>query len=98
MNKKELALILQEGEGLTIEFKENVNSDLSKEFVAMTNAIGGRIFIGINDQCVQTGIVKNNALFSQIQDMATHCDPSVPIEIFYFETYFRHNHELQNPS
>ena len=85
MNKKELALILQGGEGLTVEFKENVNSDLSKELVAMANSIGGRIFIGINDQNVQTGIAKNNALLSQIQDMATHCDPPVPIEISHFE-------------
>jgi ATP-dependent DNA helicase RecG len=85
MNKKELSLILEEGEGLTIEFKENVNSDLSKELVAMANSIGGRIFIGINDQNIQTGIAKNNTLLSQIQDMATHCDPPVPIEISHFE-------------
>jgi predicted HTH transcriptional regulator len=79
MNKKELALILHEGESLTVEFKENVNSDLSKELVAMANSIGGRIFIGINDQNIQTGIIRNNTLLSQIQDMATHCDPPVPI-------------------
>jgi len=85
MNKKELALILEEGEGLTIEFKENVNSDLSKELVAMANSVGGRIFIGINDRNAQTGIAKNNAILSQIQDMATHCDPPVPIEITHFE-------------
>jgi ATP-dependent DNA helicase RecG len=85
MNKKELALILQEGEGLSIEFKENVNSDLSKEFVAMANSIGGRIFIGISDRNVQTGIVKSNTLLSQIQDMAANCDPPVPIEITHFE-------------
>lgn len=85
MNKKELALILQEGEGHTIEFKENVNSDLAKELVAMANATGGRIFIGINDQCVPTGIARNNTLLSQIQDMAAYCDPAVPIEISYFE-------------
>jgi predicted HTH transcriptional regulator len=39
MNKKELTLILREGEGLTVEFKENVNSDLSKELIAMANSI-----------------------------------------------------------
>jgi ATP-dependent DNA helicase RecG len=85
MNKDELSLILQEGEGLTIEFKENVNSDLSKEFVAMANSIGGRIFIGINDQSVPTGVAITNSLLSHIQDMATHCDPPVPLEITPFE-------------
>ena len=67
MNKDELSLILQEGEGLTIEFKENVNSDLSKEFVAMANSIGGRIFIGINNQSVPTGVAITNSLLSHIQ-------------------------------
>ncbi len=39
----ELALIQEEGEGYTLEFKESVNSDLAKEMVAFANASGGRI-------------------------------------------------------
>ena len=85
MDRNELSLILQEGEGLTIEFKENVNSDLPKEFAAMANSVGGKIFIGVNDKKIQTGIAITNALLSQIQDMATHCDPPVTIEISSFE-------------
>lgn len=85
MNKNELDLILQEGEGYTIEFKENVNSDLAKELIAMANSSGGRIFIGIHDSGKVTGIVVTNALISQIQDMANHCDPAVAIRIETFE-------------
>ena len=46
---EELALILEEGEGYTLEFKRSINSDLPKELTALANASGGRILIGIND-------------------------------------------------
>ena len=56
MTKKELKLILEEGEGYRIEFKEKAGSDLAKEFAAMANASGGRIFLGINDKNEITGL------------------------------------------
>jgi len=43
--KKELELILQEGEGLKIEFKESFDKSISKEIVAFANSEGGRIFL-----------------------------------------------------
>ncbi len=39
MNKHELKMILQEGEGYKIEFKENLNG-LDKDIVAFANASG----------------------------------------------------------
>lgn len=48
MKEKELQLILEEGEGYKIEFKETL-SNLDKEIVAFANATGGRIFLGITD-------------------------------------------------
>nr|MBC8463410.1 ATP-binding protein [Deltaproteobacteria bacterium] len=47
---EELALALEEGEGYTLEFKQNVTTDLAKEMVAFANASRGRTFIGVNDQ------------------------------------------------
>lgn len=85
MTDSELQLILQEGEGYTIEFKENANSDLSREMVAFANASGGRIFIGIDDHGKITGAKSTNPLKSKIQDMATACDPAVSIEIETFQ-------------
>jgi len=41
MNKAELNLVLQEGEGQYIEFKEDLGAGLSKEIVAFANASGG---------------------------------------------------------
>lgn len=77
----ELALILDEGEGYTLEFKQSVNADLPKELVAFANASGGRVFIGVNDQNRIIGCDTSNKALSQIEDMATACDPPVNIAI-----------------
>ena len=53
--KKELEFILQQGEGLKIEFKEGLNN-IDREIVAFANAEGGRIFLGISDDRKIKGI------------------------------------------
>ena len=78
MNDKELELILDEGEGFRIEFKESLKS-IDKEIVAFANSSGGRIFIGIGDDNVVTGINITNKLKSQVQDMANNCQPPVDV-------------------
>lgn len=85
MKKRELKLILQKGEDYKVEFKENVNSDLAKEMVAFANSSGGRIFIGINDKNEISGIKDSNSLSSEIQVIASSCDPAVAIDIEKFE-------------
>ena len=84
MTKQELQLILESGEGYTVEFKENINTDLSKEMVAFANASGGHIFIGINDDNDITGTATDNFAVSRIQNSASSCDPLVPIDIEIF--------------
>ncbi len=81
MNKNELDLILQEGEGYKLEFKENITSDLAKEMTAFANSSGGRIFIGVYDSNEVKGINISNSLYSKIQDAASSCDPPVSIKI-----------------
>ena len=80
MDKKELDITLKEGEGYKIEFKEGLSS-LGKELVAFANSSGGRIFLGITDNCKVKGIQITNKLKSRIQDMANNCKPEVKISI-----------------
>jgi len=80
MDKKELDIVLKEGEGYKIEFKESL-SNLEKELVAFANSSGGRIFLGITDNCKVKGIQITNKLKSRIQDMANNCKPEVKISI-----------------
>ena len=78
MNKEELRLILEEGEGYRIEFKESL-ANLDKELVSFANSSGGRIFLGVADDGRIKGIQASNRLKSQIQDIANHCQPAVKI-------------------
>jgi ATP-dependent DNA helicase RecG len=84
---EELALILEGGEGYTLEFKRSINSDLPKELVAFANASGGRILIGVNDQNKIVGCDFSNKSFSRIEAMANACDPAVAIRV---EKLIRH--------
>jgi len=80
-SKEELELLIEEGEGYQLEFKESVNSDLAKELAAFANASGGRILIGVSDNSQIAGCDLSNRTISQIQDTAESCDPPVAIEI-----------------
>ena len=79
MTKEELQFILEEGEGLTIEFKQSFDKSITKEMVAFTNAIGGKIFLGISDDREIKGIEITNKIKSQILDIAKNCDPSIKV-------------------
>lgn len=81
-NHLNVKLLLQEGEGLTVEFKEKL-SHLDREIVAFANTQGGTILIGISDNGNIIGVEQPNRLQSQITDIAYNCDPSIHINIFY---------------
>ena len=81
MDKKEIALILKEGEGYFIEFKESL-SGIEKDFVAFANSSGGKVFLGITDENKIKGLLKiTNRLKSEIQNIARNCDPPIKITI-----------------
>ena len=106
MDIKELEMILKEGEGYKIEFKEGFNN-LDKEIVAFANSSGGRIFLGVTDECKIKGIGISNELKSRIQDIANNCRPKIKISIENYwqephnfvlgETVFRRNHIIADP-
>ncbi len=64
MDKTELDIILKEGEGYKVEFKEGINS-LDKEIVAFANASGGKILLGVADD--GTICKQENAPFPHIE-------------------------------
>ena len=84
MNKDELQLIIEEGEGYRIEFKESMTS-IDKELVAFANSSGGRIFLGITDDKEIKGVKITNKLKSQVQDIANNCQPLIKIILEEYE-------------
>ena len=44
-----IALLIKEGEGLTLEFKEHFTSRIDEDMVAFANTRGGVILLGVRD-------------------------------------------------
>jgi len=84
MMQHDLEAIIQAGESYQVEFKRNINSDISKEIVAFANSSGGRIFIGIEDDGMIHGVQATNELRARIQSMARDCDPAIAVELEVF--------------
>lgn len=74
------SLLLQEGEGYKVEFKERL-ANLDREIVAFANGAGGSIFLGISDDNHIKGIEITNSLKSEVLDIARNCDPAIKIEL-----------------
>jgi ATP-dependent DNA helicase RecG len=81
MKAADLEILLQEGEGTTLEFKESLSSSLAREMVAFANTIGGRILLGVRDDGTVAGVTDSNLLRARIQDMARNCDPPVKLAV-----------------
>ena len=76
--RPDLAILIQQGEATTLAFKERLSS-LAREVVALANAVGGKILLGVCDDGVVTWIRDSNALRARIQDIARNCDPPVRV-------------------
>ena len=79
MNAADLDILLQEGEGVMLEYKESLASSFARELVAFANTAGGKILLGVRDDGTVKGIVDTNELRARIQDIARNCDPPVKI-------------------
>ena len=69
MTPAELRILIQEGEGTTLEFKENLSSAFARELVGMANTIGGRILLGVRDDGSVVGVKDSNSLRARIQEL-----------------------------
>ena len=79
MTPADLEILVQQGEGTTLEFKENLSSSFARELVALANTIGGKILLGVRDDGTVTGIKDTNILRARVQDIARNCEPPVKV-------------------
>lgn len=79
MKAGDLDILLQEGEGATLEYKEGVPGSLAREIVAFANSLGGRMLLGVRDDGTAVGIDDSNDLRARIQDIARNCEPPVKV-------------------
>jgi ATP-dependent DNA helicase RecG len=62
MKPEELKLIIKEGEGLTVEFKEKYTPKIERDIVALANSKGGLILLGVDD----SGKIKGEKLTNRM--------------------------------
>ncbi|OFZ79429.1 MAG: hypothetical protein A2583_03010 [Bdellovibrionales bacterium RIFOXYD1_FULL_53_11] len=74
-------LLIKEGEGLTVEFKERYSSKIVQDIVAFANAKGGKILLGVTDDGSIRGEKLTNAMKSEIVDLARNCQPAIQINV-----------------
>ena len=81
MTPADLKILVQEGEGTTLEFKESLSSSFARELVALANTIGGKVLLGVRDDGSVAGVKDSNHLRARIQDIARNCDPPVKVVV-----------------
>ena len=79
IRQADLDILVADGEGSMLEYKEGLSSGFSRELVAFANSAGGRILVGVRDDGTIVGVRDTNDLRARIQDMARNCDPPVKV-------------------
>lgn len=84
MTLQDLELLIQEGEGYNVEYKQTFPSKLSElatELCAFANANGGVLLVGINDKQQIVGITLDNVQRSRVQTVINLIDPALHIQV-----------------
>ncbi len=81
MGPQQVALLIREGEGLAVEFKEGYSSRIDRDIVAFANTRGGAILLGVTDDRTVKGEALTNDLKAKINDLARHCQPRISVQI-----------------
>ena len=81
MDKLAVHLLIKEGEGLTIEFKETFTSKIDEDIVAFANTKGGVILLGVKNNKEIIGETLTNNLKAKINTLARNCKPSIDISL-----------------
>lgn len=85
MDSKQLKLLLQEKENLTLEFKEKYTPKIDEDIVAFSNTKGGIILLGVDDKGKVKGQELTNELKAKINTLARNCKPSINVKIIFID-------------
>lgn len=79
MTQQDVAILIQQGEGYNVEFKQSIPSkasDLADEVCAFANAAGGVIIIGVTDKGAVVGVTLDNIARSRLQNILNTVEPN----------------------
>jgi len=78
---EQVKLLIREGEGLTVEFKERYTPRIDEDIVAFANARGGTLLLGVRDDGTVAGERLTNDLKAKINSLARNCKPAITTEL-----------------
>ena len=81
MTIEELKILAKQGEGYTLEFKENLGKKFAVEVVAFANSMGGKILIGVDDDGNIIGTDTSNNQRANIQNQISQIEPRINVKI-----------------
>lgn len=84
MTSQQLELLIQQGEGYNLEFKQSLPSkasDLAEEVCAFANAAGGTLLIGVDDKGGITGVKMDNIIKSRLHNILKSIEPAYTAKI-----------------
>jgi len=73
-------ILIKEGEGLTVEYKERYTPKIDRDIVAFANSKGGLLLLGVDDTGKIVGENLTNKMKAEINAIARNCDPSIHIK------------------
>jgi len=88
LSRKKVVELINEGESLTVEFKQRFSSyeKIAKEMIAFANTRGGFILFGVDDDKSLYGLESEKTDTELIKETAEkYCEPKVECQIEWFE-------------
>jgi ATP-dependent DNA helicase RecG len=82
MTAQGLKLLIAQGEGYNLEFKQSIPSkasELAEEICAFANAAGGVLLIGVDDNGKIRGITMDNSRRSRLQQILNCIEPHIEV-------------------
>ena len=81
MDASEIDLLVRQGEGLTVEFKQSFTPRIDEDLVAFSNTRGGHVLLGVADDKSVPGFEMTNDIRGRITSLARNCKPSIEVAI-----------------
>jgi ATP-dependent DNA helicase RecG len=81
MTVEQVKLLIREGEGLTLEFKERYTPRIDEDIVAFANGRGGTLLLGVRDDGSITGESLTNDLKAKLNSLARNCKPAIALNL-----------------
>src|SRR4030066_1574548 len=81
MDANKIQILVQEGEGLTVEFKEHFTPRIDEDIVAFANTKGGVILLGVKEDRTIPGEKLTNDLKARINSVARNCSPPIQVKL-----------------